>query len=163
LPFIQERQHALRDEIGSLQVDFDRAPPAAAVGNGDRPDLTESARTVDQHVYGLVLAASAATKISHLSIVRDVAHKSLNPRKMVGNACQTIGTPGADEDTMTFACLAPAPDALQCRSCRRYYDPKRALAVNGFALCCPTTFELGNSDFVGALACGGPPYGLQPK
>src|SRR5262249_1274577 len=99
----QQRQHALGNEIGTFQVDLDRAPPATAVGDGDGPDLAKSARAVDQHVNRVGLGCEPGDKISYLFVVRDVADKSLNPRKFVNNACQAIGTPGTDEDPMAFA------------------------------------------------------------
>src|SRR5262245_52684068 len=161
--FHQQRQHALGNEIGSFQVDFDRAPPATAVSDGDGPDLAKSARAVDQHVHRVGLGRKRGDKISHLPVVRDVADKSLNPRKILGNACQTIGTPGADEDTMAFARERLRQPRANAGAAAGYYDPKGSPTINGFALYCRTALEFGNSYFVDALAYRRPRHGVQTR
>src|SRR5262249_48901298 len=152
-----------RDEIGSLQVDLDRAPPAAAVGDGNGADLAKSARAIDQHIHRVGLGGDRGDEASYLSIVGDVADESLDPGKIAGDAGQTIGATGAEEDTMAFARQRLRQPRSDAGAAAGDDDPKRPAPIHGFALDRPAAFELGDPDFVGALAHGGTRYGPHPR
>src|SRR5713101_1610267 len=87
------------EEKGSLQICFDRRPPAGTVGDGDRSDLTEAAGAVDEYIERVGLGLDRGEKAFDL---RFIAHMRFNAGKVLCDGGEAVCPARTNEDPMSL-------------------------------------------------------------
>src|SRR5262249_37702106 len=150
------------EQICSLQVGFERGPPAAAVGQGNGPDLAEASGAIDDDVECVGFAPKRGEKAFDLSLIGYVADMRFNVRKPLRDDSKAIRATCTNENPMALFGErmrdrganpgASAGDQYAQRPARdRVAAPRDG-----------SPYRLVDADFVGALACGGPGGDLEP-
>src|SRR6516225_8735221 len=90
------------EEIGPLQIGFDRRPPAGRVGDCDRSNLAEAASAIDEYIERTGLAPDCSDKLFDLGFVGYIAHMRFNARTASRHGRQAIRAACTNEDPMSL-------------------------------------------------------------